>query len=135
MKDLILLCGPPGAGKTTWAKANLLGYYIVESDEARAQLERTRAALEKYDKVAVARTFAARSDRTRYVALGREFGAKVKAYWFDVPLEECERRCRARFDEHRIIKNEAWLAYAMRVYVQNLEPINPAEVDEILNPS
>jgi predicted kinase len=107
-----VLIGLQGSGKTTWARANAgrLGAEIVSSDEIRNELEasglsaegegdrvfaivaeRTAAHLDAGRNVIVDATHARRSWRAEVVRLARERGARLRAVWFDAPLEAALR--------------------------------------------
>ena len=106
---LVLLCGLPGCGKSTWlARQGLTG---VSSDAIRGWL-----ADDVTDQSVNARVFATLrfvirqrlamgrpvtyvdatnltpGERRPYLTLGAAFGCSVEAVWFDVPMAVCQER-------------------------------------------
>ncbi len=59
------------------------------------------------------------NDRRPYIEIARVHGCEIEAIFFNVPVEECQRRNRER---HRIVPDEAILGMAKR-----LEPPSTAE--------
>jgi predicted kinase len=105
--------GVQGAGKSTWARANVdrLSAVVVGSDDVRNELE--AHGIDATDKgdlvfqiveerlgqlvmagkgVIVDATHARRTWREKEIAKARAAGARVIAVWFDVPLAVCLAR-------------------------------------------
>jgi predicted kinase len=118
---LIVLVGLPGSGKSTWAANQRLTALSSDHlrelllDDATAQsanaevfrhlraLVRSRLRLARPATVVDA-TNLTRAERRVWIRIAREFGAEAEAVWFDVPLDECKRRNRAR---SRVVPDEA----------------------------
>jgi len=119
MPEIILLCGLPGAGKTTWAKARAQqGAMVFNSDEWMLRLYGPRMPREVFDARLAACNDLVYEQTNRLVALGvdvvidgmgwkrdqrriaidrlRPSGVTPKLMWFDVPLDELRRRLAVR---------------------------------------
>ena len=113
---LVLMCGLPGAGKTTEARrlAVKLGAVRLAPDEWMAGLgidlweEKTRDRLERLfwglaqellrlgQSVILESGFWLRSDRDEKRSGARAIGAAVELHYLDVPLDELSRRLAGR---------------------------------------
>lgn len=114
---LLLLCGPPGSGKSTFCAALLraraeaadacLSEWVVACQDTasadgtgpgpRAKVERAAAeALARGQSVVVDRTNLTKEQRAHFSAIGRAAGAPVLACCLTTPLATCEARVRAR---------------------------------------
>ncbi len=106
---LVVMVGLPGAGKSSYLRS--IGAQAISSDAVRLML-----ADDETDQTINGRVFATvtyllrqrlelrrpvtyldatnlvRRDRRGWLQLGREYGARVEALWFDVPLEVCKAR-------------------------------------------
>lgn len=110
---LYVLCGVPGVGKTTWAKANVpSGSVYISRDEVRFSIlkptdkyfskekevynefiERIKEALSAGFDVYADATHLNRASRSKLLnAVGREVPSKVYALVFEAPLEICLKR-------------------------------------------
>lgn len=108
-----MLVGLPGSGKSTYAKkigANALSSDDIRrllSDDATNQTIHTRVfsvlrtllrqRLElKRPITYIDATSLSRAERRPYFKLGALFNCRMEAVFFDVPVEECQRRNRKR---------------------------------------
>ena len=111
-KALVILCGPPASGKSTWGKRfaaeNDLTY--VSTDEIRAEIGagegdqtvsaaafalargRVSAALGAGRSAMIDATNVNRKSRRDWIMLGRGHGAFITAVAFEVPKDELYRR-------------------------------------------
>lgn len=106
---LILLCGLPGSGKSTWLAQQ--GLAALSSDAVRQWLAddatdqsinarvfgtlrflvRQRLAIGRATTYVDA-THLSPGERQPYLEIGKAYGCAVEAVWFDVPLDACQRR-------------------------------------------
>jgi predicted kinase len=117
---LIVLAGPPGAGKSTWARRNGRGAIHVSQDDlidaitphgfeqeyrpiyAAAEEAIARAALDAGHTVIVDRTNRTTAHRLRWIALAKTAGCIVAAVEVNTPLDLCRERNRARRDHRQV---------------------------------
>lgn len=111
---LIVLCGPAGCGKSTWAANHFLPTQVVSSDQCRAMIVDDPAdqsvtqhafdlmyfIIEKrlmLGRLAVAdATNLRREHRTGLIRIAKRFQFNTAAIVFDVPIETCLARNAAR---------------------------------------
>jgi hypothetical protein len=96
MRTVVLLCGPPGSGKTTWAKASGLEVYDFDDPQWTSERQFRRAISRlRFDgeaQAVVIRSGATRSAREGAAAL---IGA-TRTLVLDPGAEVCVGRVRAR---------------------------------------
>lgn len=113
-RTLVVLVGPPGAGKSTWARRHFQWSEIVSSDMFRMQLTDdandmsvTREVFQLVDRVAHARLRHGRltvldsingrpARRRKLVQLAHQLNSRAIAVSFQLPLEVCVSRDRER---------------------------------------
>lgn len=90
-KDIVLFCGPPGSGKSTfyWNYLKPLGYERVNQDLLKSKDKCFKAAkeyLEKGDSVAIDNTNADPELRGQWVDLAGKTKVPIRCVWFRTPL-------------------------------------------------
>lgn len=133
---IIVVVGLPGSGKTTYLQQR--GLPSLSSDAVRKILadDETDQSIHArvfvtlryllYHRIAIGRpityvdaTHLTPQERRPYIQMGRLFACPVDALFFDVPLEVCKQRNRAR---SRVVPDEALERMAAR-----LVPPSPEE--------
>jgi predicted kinase len=136
---LILLVGPPGSGKTTWARRNGRGAVHVSQDSLidaitpdgfdhayraiyrEAEDAVARAALEAGYAVIVDRTNRTRAHRERWLQIARQAGCSAVAIVMTTPEALCRQRNAKRHASRRLS------AERMQRMLAALEPVRPDE--------
>ncbi|KAF4976021.1 hypothetical protein FZEAL_7277 [Fusarium zealandicum] len=93
--DIVLFCGPPGAGKSTfyWKYLKPLGYERINQDLLKSRdkcVQVARKHLQEGTSVAIDNTNADPDTRTIWVELAKKFGISIRCVWFKTPLALCE---------------------------------------------
>jgi len=126
-REVVLICGPPGAGKTTYAKAT--GLKVYDRDDTQWTSERQfRRALERVRRdpaaqAAVIRSGATRSARRR----AAELVGATRTVLLVEPQDVCLRRIRQRKRQtpplrHQVAGLETWFkAYEPVEYPPKLD--------------
>ncbi len=117
---LIVLVGPPGSGKTTWAHRNCYGAVHVSQDELidaitpggfdhayrpvyrEAEDVVARVGLREGNTVIVDRTNRTRANRERWIRIASPASAPVVAVVMGTPQNVCRERNAARLTSRRL---------------------------------
>jgi predicted kinase len=136
---LVVLVGPPGSGKSTWARRNGRGAIHVSQDGlidaispdgfehvyrpiyAAAEDALARAALQSGHTVIVDRTNRTREHRRRWLEIARDAGCPAVAVVMTASAVLCRSRNRERDPERRLSDDR------MERMLAALEPVQPAE--------
>jgi F420-dependent oxidoreductase-like protein len=145
---LVVLIGPSGAGKTTWARAHFAPEQIVSSDALRATVGDSEedlaasadafALLEQIVDRRVARGLTTVVDtlgldterRARWLGLARARGLATACVVFGAPAAECRTRNRAR---NKVVPDKV-LSQQVRQVKEQRDALD-AECDRVLTPS
>ena len=100
MKEAVILVGIQGAGKSTFYRQRFFDTHVRINLDMLQTRHRERllldACLEAGQSFVVDNTNHRATDRARYVALARQRGFRVFAYFFDVELRDAMRRNQQR---------------------------------------
>ncbi|KAK7977766.1 hypothetical protein PG996_003817 [Apiospora saccharicola] len=94
-KDVVLFCGPPGAGKSTffWKYLKPLGYERVNQDTLKTRPKCFKAAadhLGEGDSVAIDNTNPDVDGRAEWIDFAKKHKVPIRCVWFKTPLELCQ---------------------------------------------
>lgn len=115
-KDMILMIGMPGSGKSHFAKTNYPNYVYVNQDTLKTNskcLKETKIALQKGLPVIIDNTNGRKANRLMYVALAKGYGYTVRYIWMNVS-EELAKHCnhvRAKIEGRKIVPDVAYNTY------------------------
>jgi predicted kinase len=146
---LIMLCGPQGSGKSTWAKKYVTEHpdtkYLSTDDiwQSIGSIEdrsiasvvypiltrRCEAALQAGQSVILDATFVKRAWRKDYVKLGRRLNAKLVAHVFNTDKKTLMERIEKRVKVGGMNIPEEVLDR----YIKDFQPPTKEEFDEIVN--
>lgn len=131
-KTVLLLVGPPAAGKTTYCKDKLANYHRISQDEMGRHEHFTNylEALKKKHYIVVDRTNFDKTQRNKYLEAARLEGFRTKILIFEVDYKTCMERALAR-EGHPSVKTPKDARYALGAYFKNFQRPTPEEADEI----
>ncbi|KAF2968679.1 hypothetical protein GQX73_g4934 [Xylaria multiplex] len=94
-RDIVLFCGPPGAGKSTffWKHLKPLGYERVNQDTLKTRAKCFKAAadfLGDGNSIVVDNTNPDPEGRKDWVELARKHDVPIRCVWFKIPKPLCE---------------------------------------------
>ena len=99
-KEMIILVGPPGCGKSTWTnKVKDPKYVVINQDNYKIKtkmLFSIRIALIKGRSVIIDKRNEYAKDREEIEEIAKKCGASIKILWFDFPRSICEHICAYR---------------------------------------
>ncbi|KAJ6440651.1 bifunctional polynucleotide phosphatase/kinase [Purpureocillium lavendulum] len=94
-KDVVIFCGPPGAGKSTffWNHLKPLGYERINQDTLKTRDKCVQAAKEMLARgasVAIDNTNADPDTRAVWIEVANKAKVPIRCVWFRTPLHVCE---------------------------------------------
>lgn len=145
MPKLILLVGPPGSGKSTFAKDQIYNggdhglATVYVNQDAQGKLEHMeiyRRALYDGKDVIVDRMNFNKVQRLGYIEQARNFKFDGKSYEVDIhvfhePYSVCLKRAIERKD-HETIKDEYSARKAIQFFFKNYERVEDHEADKVI---
>lgn len=132
MKQLILMVGPPGAGKSTAALGELNDSVYINQD-SQGKEEHKKLFLEAVkagSDIIVDRMNFSKEQRARYIVPAREAGYTVSIHVLHESKETCFQRCMAR-ENHETIKDEHSAKQALNLFFTKYEKPTKDEADEV----
>ena len=104
--EVILMCGIPGSGKTTFCRERLFPQYLyISLDRLRtrsAEAELFAFALRRRKRCVIDNTNISRQERARYIPAAKKAGARVVTYWFEPDVGACLARNAGRTGRERV---------------------------------
>lgn len=104
-KEIVILIGIPGAGKSTFYKKYFSDYGYINLDtiknrEKEAKL--VKSLLDEGKNLVVDNTNCSNSDRKRYIPEAKEKGYKVIGYYFEPDYKSCMKRNNRRKEKSKV---------------------------------
>jgi len=131
MKEVILLVGPPGSGKSTYCSTNYKDYYCISQDDmGKKHLDYYKIGLETGLNIIIDRMNFNKEQRNRYLNLAKQQGYSTKIVVLHVPSEICLSRCKARLN-HPTIKDNTDAVRAIDLFFRKYERVENKEADKV----
>jgi len=101
MKELVILVGRQGSGKTFYAERELADHVRICQDEGPRRFEGLFRHYQDLldqgtERIVIDRTNPTRNRRKQFIDAARAAGYRVRIIYFDVPRSVCEQRILAR---------------------------------------
>ena len=104
--EVVIMCGIPGSGKTTFCRERLFPQYLyISLDQLRtrsAEAELFAFALSRRKSCVIDNTNINGRERARYIPAAKKAGAIVVAYWFVPDVQACKARNASRTGRERV---------------------------------
>lgn len=135
---LTILVGPPGSGKSTYAKSLINNdgdhgaatVYVNQDSQGKAHLDVFKAALADQKDIIVDRMGFSVEQRNRYLVPAKALGYQTKIVVFHQPYKVCLERALARKD-HETIKDEESARSAINFFFSKYERVQDGEADVV----
>lgn len=139
MKLLRLLVGPPGSGKSTYARSMIendgdLGaatVYVNQDSQDKDHIRIFNEAITNNKDIIVDRMGFSKGQRARYLDIAKANGYKTKIIVLHESYETCLKRCVDRKD-HPTIKDEETAKKALHFFFTKYERVEDSEADEVI---
>ncbi len=135
MKEVVILVGRQGAGKTRYCQTALSVHTRVSQDEGPRQFERLfrryRRRLDQgVERIVIDRTNPARRQRKLFADAARAHGYRVKIIHFNAPRDVCEKRIVQRAGHPTLTPEK--MRHAIDGYERQLDIPTEEECDELV---
>ncbi len=135
VRELAILVGMPGAGKTTYCEQALEDYERISQDDGPHSYPGVLRKLEELivrgaPLIVIDRTNPRRYQRDEFASRGRAAEYRIRIIYFDVAVETCRERILKRAG-HPTLAPDRMLA-ALARYSQDLNLPSPEECDELV---
>jgi hypothetical protein len=134
MKELVVLCGPQGSAKTTYAKSSLASYTYISQDEQGkpGYINNLKAALERGDNVVIDRMNHLKEQRKGFITEAKALGYTTRIIVFHVPYAVCHKRCMERANHPNIPQGDnVIVSRALNTFFTKYERVEDGEADTI----
>ena len=135
MKEVVILVGMPGAGKTHYCHTVLPEHVRVCQDEGPRRFKPLLAHYQRLlelgvERIVIDRTNPMQAQRTQFVELARMCGYRVRIVYFDLPRSLCEQRIAHRTG-HPTLDSQR-MAEAINRFESCLNRPTQEECDELI---
>lgn len=130
MKTLILLCGPPGSGKSTYAKKYVGFVYVNQDSQGKQHLQLFKDTVIRGDDIVVDRMNFSKEQRSRYLDLAKANGYTTEIVVLHEPYQTCLMRCAKRLN-HETIKNLEDAQSALKLFFTKYERVTDDEANKV----
>jgi predicted kinase len=138
MSLLTLLVGPPGSGKTTFAKKliyedgdhGLATIYVNQDSQGKGHLDVFKRALDEGKDIIVDRMGFSKEQRNRYLDPAKAKGYETKIVVLHESYYTCFQRCMVRKD-HETIKDEKNARSALNTFFTKYERVTDDEANRV----
>lgn len=132
MAKLMLLCGPPASGKTTFAKKyEQQGFvHITQDSQGKDHLNIFHRAVLDGKDIVVDRMGFSKDQRRRYLEPAKKCGYETAITVFHQPYAVCLQRCLER-KNHETIKDESNARAALNLFFTKYERVQDDEADTV----
>jgi hypothetical protein len=125
------MVGPPGSGKSTFAKKNYPGFvYVNQDSQGVDHLHHFDMALIDGQDLIVDRMGFNKEQRSRYLKRAKEFGYETKIVVLHENFDTCRERCTLRSD-HETIKDKETASKAINFFFSKYERVEDSEADKV----
>ena len=133
MKNLIVLVGLPGSGKSTFCDI-YEDYYRISQDEMgkEGHLKNFKQALEENKDIIIDRCNFNIDQRQRYIKPAKEKGYKTLIIWLQVSAADCKKRIKSRELHPNLNKNNPNIDKVVDMFHNMFEAPERWEADEVL---
>ncbi len=131
-KEITVLVGSPGCGKSTYAKDRSDLVRINQDSQGReGHLALFQEAFNRGDSICVDRMNFDKAQRDRYLAPAKAAGYHTEILVFEIPRKICYDRCIQRTD-HETIKDASAANKALNFFFSHYEKPLLTEADEVI---
>lgn len=135
MKEVVILVGMPGCGKTHYCRTALPQHARASQDEGPRHFAGVFAKYLRLleagtEQIVIDRTNPMLAQRAQFAAAARQRGYRVRIVHLDLPRAACEQRIRRRSEHPTLTAGR--MAQAINRYLATLDVPQQEECDELL---
>lgn len=129
--EIIILCGPPGSGKSTYCVNYPNHIRVSQDDDGKiGHMQLFESALYHRDNIILDRMNFNKEQRNRYLLPAKKLGYKTKIIVLHVPKDISFSRCDARKD-HPTVKTKEDASKAVNFFFSKYERVEDSEADVV----